>query len=166
MAAKKRATTLKGKGKVVEPEFDFMKFFNQYRRQIIIAVSTVCIIVIICLFYIFGAEKAEGSAWHSLTTFINNNSDPRNVTDTAIQAMLSETKGTSAEPWALYYCSSIYFGQKSFENALKMINDLEQNFEDHYIVKDHRLLENLKMLINREKAWKIQTSSESDQSET
>jgi hypothetical protein len=153
MAAKKRANIKTDKEKEIAPDFDFFKVFEKHRKNIIVTVFTICIIVAAILFYMFSEEKAEGSAWHSLNTFMNTTANPDDVTETQIQEILNTTKGTSAEPWSIYYCASVYFSKKEYDNAQTLIRQLEDQFENHYIVKEKKLLENLKTLISKESEW-------------
>ncbi len=50
-----------------------------------------------------------------------------------IEAGLSELKGTSAEPWALFDLGNAYFAQGDPKRALEVFSDLKARFGEHYL---------------------------------
>ncbi len=89
----------------------------------------------------------EASAWKALNAAIPSNTFEANgriTRDTrrsdsevlkAVEKALPKTRGTSAEPVALYYHGSYLFRADRFQEALNVFEDMKKRFPDHGLCK-------------------------------
>ena len=153
MSAKKRTKANKPHVKKTDADMDVLKLFQQNRKTIIYSTCSVLIVVIFCIFYNIYTASSENTSSAFLSSFRANHSNVQSVTLTDIRELFDKTEGTAAEPWAKYYCLYIYFNKNDLENALKMLSDLESNFDDHYISKNDAFLRNVREILSKEKLW-------------
>lgn len=153
MATQKRTKTKATQVKEIQQELDVMKFIQQHKKAIIYSVSTVLLIVIFYIFYNTYTTNLENESWYYFSTFLTKHGNAQNVNQSDILELLNKTSDTTAEPWAKYHCISIYFNNNDLDSALKLLNELEEGYQNHYIAKNDVFFENARSILNKEKLW-------------
>ncbi len=109
--------------------------------------AAILISLILALPSVAQRDVNEAAAWKALNAAIPSNTFEANgriTRDTrrsdaevlkAIDEALPKTRGTSAEPVALYYRGSFLFRADRFQDALDVYEDMKKRFPDHGLCK-------------------------------
>lgn len=141
---------------VEDPSIGTADLLTIYKNnsQIIIGVTCAVIIIIIgIVFWINTTESNNDKAWFAFSKFKQETMSATDIEDSKIQEVLNAVEGTSAEPWVLYYCASVHFKNRQFQNAAELNNRLQRDFKNHYICKNESLYPKFNSLTNAEIEW-------------
>ena len=130
------------------PDIDMMAILQRYKSKIITAVCVIIIIALAIVFYNDHRESTENESWSLLSDFLRAEFD-----EAKTQELINKLSGTSAEPWALYYCSILYFTNNNLEKAQEMVDRIKSEYGDHYICANKLFYETAKDFIYKESQW-------------
>jgi hypothetical protein len=125
---------------------------NNIKPISIIAIS-VLVIVILVITYTSYTSSRENEAWQAFNEFQNESMRALMVDQGSVQEFLTEIDGTDVEPWALSFCTSLYFSKRDFDRASQMLDRLHNEYGNHYICKDTNFYETARSMINTEIEW-------------
>lgn len=157
MAAKKKMKPVKTESVV---SHDPLKTLQDNIKPISVVLISVLIIVIIALIYTNYTTTRENDSWKALSVFQTETMQALMVDQSKVQEFLAEIDGTTAEPWALSYCTSLYFNKRDFDRASQMLDRLHEKYGDHYICKDTDFYDTARSMITKELEWVSQNKSQ------
>gem|GEM_PF-3362616 len=127
---------------------DILKFIQKNRNILIASAVVILIVVLVSVFYSSSVEKNEQEAW-----FKFSEAQMQDLDSLALTGVLDEIKGTSAEPWLLYFLSIKQFKEEDLEAAKETYQRLESEFAHHYILSNNELAPAFGEKLNRELEW-------------
>lgn len=150
MAGKKNMKPVKAEPVVSQ---DPLQNLKDNIKPISVVVISILIVVIIVLVYTNYTTTRENDSWQALSVFQTETMQSLMVDQGKVQEFLAEIDGTTAEPWALSYCTSLYFNKRDFDRASQMLDRLNEKYENHYICKETDFYETARSMINKELEW-------------
>lgn len=140
------------------PTLDFLELFNKHKTKILTGVLAVVIITTVCIIISSYTKSSEDKAWDDFTEFQRNWHTPASISadDIEIEAIFKSTEGTSAEPWAMLYCSTLYFKKREIDKAQALLAKLKEKFQNHYVCQNELLFDSVNTLVDNEKTWLAQ----------
>ena len=128
--------------------------FHKHKNKLMLTLAAAAIIPVALMFYAGAAERDKSAAWTDFSFFQKNSNYYNSYSTPDMLDFLNNIKGTSAEPWGLYYCSIIYFNQGLFSEASSLLDRLCKEHSGHYVCKLHSLHELASLKTTDALAWK------------
>ena len=135
--------------------FDQFKFFVKYKNHLLSLILITTIIIIVIVVSIKINKSKQEDAWASLSKYLDPSYPIDSITESTINEILSSAEGTSAEPWAMYYCTTIFIRNRNFKDAEQILNKLNTLHKNHYIYSNSTLPSNSNSIIEKELKWDI-----------
>ena len=156
MAAKKQTKPLAADiGKSQDPLLTLQKNI----KPISTVVIAILIVVIVVIAYTNYTNTRENDAWNRFEEFKRDMMQSLTIDESKVQNFLTEIEGTSAEPWALAFCTSLYFDKRNFVKASMMLDRLEERYKNHYLCKYSNFYKEARSKISNDLQWLEKNSS-------
>jgi len=150
MAGKKQKKPVAAEPQIMQ---DPLKLIQNNIKPISIIVIAALVITIVILSYTNYTESQENDSWQALNDFQMQTMRSLTVDQSAVQEFLSEIEGTSAEPYALAYCTDLYFNKRKFDQASKMLDLIDDKYKNHYLCKNTPFYKEARTKIAQEIEW-------------
>jgi len=153
---------------ISEQEFDntdLLSFFTRYRFLLIGSLIALVAVVIFGISIVSHYKGKDETGWNELSQSAKLDWSPylplpfpflRVETESLEKSLNSEDsiKGTSAEPWALFFLSLEKFKDGDVDAAQKHFEVLTKNYSDHYVCQNEFLGKTLQQKLKAERAWR------------